>query len=116
MLRLVLPVSLAAVLAACGSAAPQPCLATILPAEVTLAPGDELTFTSSLDGRPGQTQWFTTGGLVDAVGDYTAPTTPGDYTVTVADKTNVDCRAVARVHVVKPDGGTPDAGPADAGP
>ncbi len=114
-------VGLALGLAACGGSS-QPCVATIFPTDVTLNPGDSQTFTSSLDGRAqGQTLWSTTGGFVDSVGNYNAPATIGDYTVTVRDAQTASCTASAHVHVVAApadagtDGGTPDGG-SDGGP
>ena len=98
-------------LAACGSSS-QPCVATILPTNTTVSTGENITFTSSLDGRPqGQTLWSATGGFIDAVGNYVAPDQPGDFTVTVRDAGDAKCTATARVHVVLSDAGTPDAGP-----
>jgi hypothetical protein len=109
-------------LVACGGSS-GPCVATIIPNDVTMAPGDAETFTSSLDGRPtGQTIWSQTGGgFIDSVGNYIAPATPGNYTVTVRDANNASCTATAQVHVVAApadagtDGGTSDGG-TDGGP
>ena len=78
----------------------------VTPASVTLVPGTAQQFaervTGTLDpGNEGVT-WSTTGGGIDASGNYTAPSTPGTYVVTAASVLNPQRTGAATVTVPPP--------------
>ena len=73
---------------------------SISPAKVSLQPGGTQQFIARVTGGPNSNvNWTASGGTVTSTGFYTAPATPGSYTVTVASASNPSSSAVATVTV-----------------
>jgi peptidyl-prolyl cis-trans isomerase B (cyclophilin B) len=75
---------------------------SISPADAKIDPGESISFTATLTGGTGAVDWSTTGGTIDATGRYTAPTTPGNYTVTAALRSDTTKRGSVTVQVLPP--------------
>jgi len=62
---------------------PAAVVVSVVPATATLTTGGTLTFAATVANAPGQgVTWSASGGAITAGGVYTAPATPGTYTVT----------------------------------
>ncbi|HJV48462.1 MAG TPA: RHS repeat-associated core domain-containing protein [Holophagaceae bacterium] len=84
-----------------------PILVNVDPERTTIKPGRTQTFSASLTG-PGITNssvvWSVDeqgGGSVSTTGTYTAPPTPGEYSVKATSVQNPACFGVVKVHVPK---------------
>jgi hypothetical protein len=76
---------------------------SVTPASITLAPGQQTTFTASVTGTTNQTvTWSATGGTIDANGGYTAGSTNGTFTVTATSVADTSATTTASVTVVVP--------------
>lgn len=74
---------------------------TISPTVASLYPGEQMRFGYSLTGTPAtDVYWSSTGGVANPGGDYQAPTSDGNYTVTVYGPDHI-VSATAKV-TVKP--------------
>ncbi|MDR1840701.1 MAG: lectin like domain-containing protein, partial [Holophagales bacterium] len=85
-----------------SDAALNPVSVTVSPKTATLTMGAAQTFTAEVTGGFGNTDvtWTATGGMITQNGVYTAPATPGGYTITatsLADSTKSDTATVTVV-------------------
>jgi len=80
-----------------------PVFVTLAPSFTVLAPSGTQTFTGQIVNGTGTLLWGTDGGTISDAGFYTAPTAPGDYTIT-ATLAGGTANATAIARVV-PDGG-----------
>lgn len=77
----------------------------VAPTAITLAPGAQTTFTATTNYLSPDIRWSADGGTIPAAGDavqYTAPSTPGTYTVTATDFLIPGISATAIVTVQAP--------------
>lgn len=80
-----------------------PVAVEVTPSTLTLAPGGTQTLLAEVVGSPGEALIFSLEeghGSIDSLGNYTAPTTPGVYTVTVQAASHLDAVATVTIHVV----------------
>ena len=107
--KLILMALLSVIVAACGSDNDNDndngntgnIAVSVSPATATVKAGRQQSFTAEVTGTNlvGVT-WSTNGGTINASGVYTAPTTPGSYTVTATSTTDTTNSATAGVTVV----------------
>lgn len=72
----------------------------LLPATLSCFPGDAATFTAKVThAADDRVTWTASAGLVDALGHFTAPATPGTVTVTATSVADPTQKATARVTV-----------------
>ena len=78
-------------------------MVTISPTSAALVEGAKQSFTAAVAGTSttGVT-WSTNGGNINPSGSYTAPATPGTFTVTATSKANAAASASATVSVAPP--------------
>lgn len=76
------------------------CDLSVSPSSVSIAAGDSITFTASGGSIP--VTWSATGGSIDSSGNYTAPLTPGSYTVTTTSIWDATCFVNVPVTVTSP--------------
>jgi len=97
MIAVVAIIAIIVILRACSTILSPPeeeTMLAIIPAEVSLCPGDQRQFTLQ---EGGEAAWQATGGTVTQSGLYTAGVAPGDYAVTASRDTQ---EAAAMVHIV----------------
>ena len=76
---------------------------TVSPTSIALVPGGTQQFTATVTGSNNTAvSWSATGGTVSATGLYTAPSTPGTYTVTATSAADSTQSASATVTVSAP--------------
>ena len=81
---------------------------SISPAKVALEPNETQQFTVRITGGSnGNVNWSASGGTITSTGFYTAPATPGIYTVTATSASNPNVAAFAAVQVVQGNDTTP---------
>lgn len=107
--KLILMSILSVILAACGSGNNSSdnngntsnLSISLSPATATVKAGKQQKFTATVTGSNlVGVSWTASGGTIDASGLYTAPSTPGAYTVTATSQTDPSKSATANVTVV----------------
>jgi C1A family cysteine protease len=75
---------------------------SITPVSVTLSPGGTRTFTATVTGGSGNKNvtWSASGGVITQSGIYTAPATPGTYTITATSAEDTTKTGTATVTVI----------------
>jgi len=74
---------------------------SILPTETTVVAGNTADFRATVTGANNtKVQWSSPDGPITTAGRFTAPTTPGNYTVTATSVADPSQSATATVHVV----------------
>lgn len=75
----------------------------VTPASATLQVGGTQTFSATVTGTQNQAvTWTATGGTIDALGNYTAGSTPGDFVVTATSVEAPNATDMAQVTILPP--------------
>jgi hypothetical protein len=75
---------------------------TISPASASLRIGQQLQFSAAGSGTTAGVVWSASGGSVTSSGLYTAPSSPGTYTITVKSAADATVSASAQVTITSP--------------